>query len=61
MCRSLSEDLSTLIFKVLRMDLNFYSDLSGSCGQNVDTEFLDTQAYGEYSENKVILVVNVQQ
>ncbi|KAJ3594379.1 hypothetical protein NHX12_003686 [Muraenolepis orangiensis] len=34
------------------MDLNFYSDLSGSCGQNVDTEFLDTQAYGEYSENK---------
>ncbi|KAK0152521.1 TOX high mobility group box family member 4-B [Merluccius polli] len=34
------------------MDLNFYSDLSGSCGQNVDTEFLDTQAYGEYAENK---------
>ena len=43
------------------MDLNFYSDLSGSCGQNVDTEFLDTQAYGEYSENKVMLAVDVNQ
>ena len=53
--------MSTFIFKVLRMDLNFYSDLSGSCGQNVDTEFLDTQAYGEYSENKVMLAVDVNQ
>jgi len=35
------------------MDLNFYSELSGSCGQNVDAEFLDTQAYGEYAESKV--------
>ncbi|XP_028283536.1 epidermal Langerhans cell protein LCP1-like isoform X2 [Parambassis ranga] len=33
------------------MDLNFYSDLSDGCGQNVDTEFLDTQAYGGYSED----------
>ncbi|CAK6967891.1 TOX high mobility group box family member 4-A [Scomber scombrus] len=32
------------------MDLNFYSDLSDGCAQNVDTEFLDTQAYGGYSE-----------
>nr|XP_020460241.1 TOX high mobility group box family member 4-A-like isoform X2 [Monopterus albus] len=32
------------------MDLNFYSDLSDGCAQNVDSEFLDTQAYGEYSE-----------
>ncbi|XP_054452071.1 TOX high mobility group box family member 4-A-like isoform X2 [Anoplopoma fimbria] len=30
------------------MDLNFYSDLSDA--QNVDSEFLDTQAYGGYSE-----------
>ena len=36
------------------MDLNFYSDLSDGCAQNVDSEFLDTQAYGGYSEgNKV--------
>ncbi|XP_026230719.1 TOX high mobility group box family member 4-A isoform X2 [Anabas testudineus] len=32
------------------MDLNFYSDLSDGCAQNVDSEFLDTQAYGGYSE-----------
>ncbi|KAM8727387.1 TOX high mobility group box family member 4-B [Acanthopagrus schlegelii] len=32
------------------MDLNFYSELSDGCAQNVDTEFLDTQAYGGYSE-----------
>ncbi|XP_041805877.1 TOX high mobility group box family member 4-A isoform X2 [Chelmon rostratus] len=32
------------------MDLNFYSELSDSCAQNVDSEFLDTQAYGGYSE-----------
>ncbi|XP_078120817.1 epidermal Langerhans cell protein LCP1-like [Sander vitreus] len=32
------------------MDLNFYSALSDGCGQNVDSEFLDTQAYGGYSE-----------
>ncbi|XP_049453696.1 TOX high mobility group box family member 4-A [Epinephelus fuscoguttatus] len=32
------------------MDLNFYSDLSDGCAQNVDPEFLDTQAYGGYSE-----------
>ncbi|XP_008332952.1 TOX high mobility group box family member 4-A isoform X2 [Cynoglossus semilaevis] len=33
------------------MDINFYSDLSDA--QNVDTEFLDSQAYGGYSgENK---------
>ncbi|XP_041847245.1 TOX high mobility group box family member 4-A [Melanotaenia boesemani] len=31
------------------MDLNFYSDLSGG-SQNVDSEFLDAQAYGGYSE-----------
>lgn len=38
------------------MDLNFYSDLSDGCAQNVDSEFLDTQAYGGYSEeNKVKL------
>lgn len=36
------------------MDLNFYSELSDGCPQTVDTEFLDTQAYGGYSvENKV--------
>lgn len=36
------------------MDLNFYSDLSDGCAQNVDSEFMDTQAYGGYSEeNKV--------
>ncbi|KAM9844673.1 TOX high mobility group box family member 4 isoform 2-T2 [Aulostomus maculatus] len=35
------------------MDLNFYSELSDGCPQNVDSEFLDPQAYGEYSgENK---------
>lgn len=35
------------------MDLNFYSDLSDGCAQNVDTEFLDNQAYAGYSgENK---------
>ncbi|KAM9719745.1 LOW QUALITY PROTEIN: TOX high mobility group box family member 4 [Menidia menidia] len=35
------------------MDLNFYSDLSDGCAQNVDSEFLDPQAYGEYPvENK---------
>ncbi|XP_042353612.1 TOX high mobility group box family member 4-A-like [Plectropomus leopardus] len=35
------------------MDLNFYSDLSDGCAQNVDSEFLDTQSYGGYSgENK---------
>ncbi|XP_029380909.1 epidermal Langerhans cell protein LCP1-like isoform X2 [Echeneis naucrates] len=32
------------------MDLNFYSDLSDGCAQNVDPEFLDSQAYGGYSE-----------
>ncbi|XP_037314154.2 TOX high mobility group box family member 4-B isoform X2 [Pungitius pungitius] len=32
------------------MDLNFYSELSDGCAQNVDSEFLDTQAYGGYSE-----------
>ncbi|XP_013864397.1 TOX high mobility group box family member 4-A [Austrofundulus limnaeus] len=31
------------------MDLNFYSGLSD--GPNVDSEFLDTQTYGDYSEN----------
>lgn len=36
------------------MDLNFYSDLSDGCAQNVDSEFLDSQAYGGYpEENKV--------
>ncbi|XP_056148882.1 TOX high mobility group box family member 4-A [Lampris incognitus] len=34
------------------MDLNFYSDLSGGCAQNGDPEFLDTQGYSEYSDNK---------
>ncbi|XP_071347406.1 TOX high mobility group box family member 4-A isoform X2 [Trachinotus anak] len=32
------------------MDLHFYSDLSDGCAQNVDSEFLDTQAYSGYSE-----------
>lgn len=45
------DSLFEVIFK---MDLNFYSELSDGCAQNVDTEFLDTQAYGGYSEeNKV--------
>lgn len=36
------------------MDLNFYSELSDGCAQNVDSEFLDPQAYGGYSQgNKV--------
>ncbi|KAM7378855.1 hypothetical protein PAMP_004450 [Pampus punctatissimus] len=36
------------------MDLNFYSDLSDGCAQNVDSEFLDSQAYSGYSdENKL--------
>ncbi|KAM6948235.1 TOX high mobility group box family member 4-B [Aplochiton taeniatus] len=34
------------------MDLNFYSDLSDGSGQNVDSEFLNTQAYNGYSGNK---------
>lgn len=39
------------------MDLNFYSELSDGCPQNVDSEFLDSQAYGGYSEeNKVTCV-----
>ncbi|CAI5642096.1 unnamed protein product [Oreochromis niloticus] len=32
------------------MDLNFYSELSDGCAQNVDSEFLDPQAYGGYSQ-----------
>ncbi|XP_069020458.1 TOX high mobility group box family member 4 [Embiotoca jacksoni] len=32
------------------MDLNFYSDLSDGCAQNVDSEFLDSRAYGGYPE-----------
>ncbi|XP_030607587.1 epidermal Langerhans cell protein LCP1-like isoform X2 [Archocentrus centrarchus] len=32
------------------MDLNFYSELSDGCTQNVDSEFLDHQAYGGYSQ-----------
>uniref|UniRef100_A0A3B4GL65 TOX high mobility group box family member 4-A-like n=1 Tax=Pundamilia nyererei TaxID=303518 RepID=A0A3B4GL65_9CICH len=32
------------------MDLNFYSELSDGCAQNVDSEFLDSQAYGGYSQ-----------
>ncbi|XP_034557923.1 TOX high mobility group box family member 4-A [Notolabrus celidotus] len=32
------------------MDLNFYSELSDGCPQNVDSEFMDTQAYVGYSE-----------
>ncbi|XP_029971612.1 epidermal Langerhans cell protein LCP1-like isoform X2 [Salarias fasciatus] len=32
------------------MDLNFYSDLSDGCAQNVDPEFLDSRGYGGYSE-----------
>ncbi|XP_077412312.1 epidermal Langerhans cell protein LCP1-like isoform X2 [Vanacampus margaritifer] len=32
------------------MDLNFYSGLSDGCAQNVDSEFLDSQAYGGYTE-----------
>lgn len=37
------------------MDLNFYCELSDGSGQNVDSEFLDTQGYSGYSENKVTL------
>uniref|UniRef100_A0A1A7WPE1 TOX high mobility group box family member 4 n=1 Tax=Iconisemion striatum TaxID=60296 RepID=A0A1A7WPE1_9TELE len=37
------------------MDLNFYSGLSDGCSSNVDSEFLDSQAYGEYTgENKFV-------
>lgn len=32
------------------MDLKFYSELSDGCPSNVDTEFIDTQGYGGYSE-----------
>ncbi|KAM4728453.1 TOX high mobility group box family member 4 [Anableps anableps] len=32
------------------MDLKFYSELSDDCPSNVDTEFMDTQTYGGYSE-----------
>ncbi|XP_061694453.1 TOX high mobility group box family member 4-A isoform X2 [Syngnathoides biaculeatus] len=32
------------------MDLNFYSGLSDGCAQNVEPEFLDSQAYGGYTE-----------
>ncbi|XP_068196900.1 TOX high mobility group box family member 4-A [Antennarius striatus] len=32
------------------MDLNFYSDLSDGCPQNVDSQFLDSQDYVGYSE-----------
>ncbi|XP_057714160.1 TOX high mobility group box family member 4-A isoform X2 [Corythoichthys intestinalis] len=32
------------------MDLNFYSGLPDGCAQNVDSEFLDSQPYGGYSE-----------
>lgn len=42
------------------MDLNFYSELSGGSPSNVDSEYLNGQAYGGYSEeNKV--TVNVKQ
>lgn len=37
----------TLFFK---MDLNFYSDLSDGCAQNVESAFLNTQAFNGYSE-----------
>lgn len=38
------------------MDLNFYSELSGGSPSNVDSEYLNGQAYGGYSEeNKVTL------
>ncbi|XP_023191594.1 TOX high mobility group box family member 4-A-like [Xiphophorus maculatus] len=32
------------------MDLKFYSELADDCPANVDTEFMDTQPYGGYSE-----------
>lgn len=39
------------------MELNFYSDLSDGCAQNV--EFLDSQPYGGFSEdNKVGRMLN---
>ncbi|XP_067331692.1 TOX high mobility group box family member 4-A isoform X2 [Channa argus] len=41
---------SSHLVKPFKMDLNFYSDLSDGCAQNVDSEFLDTRAYGGYSE-----------
>lgn len=36
------------------MDLNFYSELSGS--SNVDSEYLNGQAYGGYSEDNKVMV-----
>ncbi|XP_017276420.1 TOX high mobility group box family member 4-A [Kryptolebias marmoratus] len=33
------------------MDLNFYAGLSDGCAPSVEAEFLDTQAYSEYSED----------
>lgn len=36
------------------MDLNFYSELSGGSPSNVDSEYLNGQAFGGYpEENKV--------
>lgn len=35
------------------MDLNFYSELSAGSPSNVDSEYLNGQAYGGYPENKV--------
>lgn len=45
------------------MDLNFYSELPGGSPSNVDSDYLNGQAYGGYpEENKVTLkfVVNKQ-
>ena len=39
------------------MDINFYSDLSDGCAQNVDSEFLDSQGYGGYSEDNKVMPV----
>lgn len=39
-------------FSFFKMDLNFYSDLSEGCAQNVDSEFLNTPAFSGYSDNK---------
>lgn len=42
------------------MDLNFYSELSAGSPSNVDSDYLNGQPYGGYSEeNKVKLNVRL--
>lgn len=48
--------LNLLGVLLAKMDLNFYSELSAGSPSNVDSEYLNGQAYGGYSEeNKVTL------